>query len=70
MRSTKLCLPHFFSALVKGTDPDRMKGALHVLWNKGIGTVCDFNDRNRFADYCRQPRMRWLVSIVRERPLT
>ena len=24
-------------ALEKGTDPDRMKGALYVLWNKGIG---------------------------------
>lgn len=24
-------------ALDKGADPDRMKGALYVLWNKGIG---------------------------------
>lgn len=24
-------------ALEKGTDPDRMKGALYVLWNKGTG---------------------------------
>lgn len=39
VRSTKLCLPNFFGALVKGMDPDRMKGALHVLWNKGIGMV-------------------------------
>ncbi|KAI0728586.1 ARM repeat-containing protein [Fomitopsis betulina] len=38
VRSTKLCLPNFFGALVKGMDPDRMKGALHVLWNKGIAS--------------------------------
>lgn len=31
------CLPLLFNALAKGTDPDRMKGALYVLWNKGIG---------------------------------
>ncbi len=23
-------------ALAKGTEPDRMKGALYILWNKGI----------------------------------
>ncbi|TFY56124.1 hypothetical protein EVJ58_g7830 [Rhodofomes roseus] len=38
VRSTKLCLPYVFGALAKGTDPDRMKGALHVLWNKGIAS--------------------------------
>jgi hypothetical protein len=31
-------LPALFNALAKGNDPDRMKGALYVLWNKGTGT--------------------------------
>ena len=39
VRSTKLILPSVFSALVKGSDPDRMKGALYILWSKGIGQV-------------------------------
>lgn len=26
-----------FDGLVQGTDPDRMKGALYVLWGKGTG---------------------------------
>jgi proteasome activator subunit 4 len=37
IRSTKLVLPILFTALTKGNDPDRMKGALYVLWIKGIG---------------------------------
>jgi hypothetical protein len=28
-------LPTMFDALAEGTDPDRMKGALYVLWGKG-----------------------------------
>ncbi|KAI0067754.1 hypothetical protein BV25DRAFT_1834775 [Artomyces pyxidatus] len=36
VRSTKLILPRLYDALTKGTDPDRMKGALYILWNKGI----------------------------------
>jgi membrane-bound inhibitor of C-type lysozyme len=28
-----------FDALAQGTDPDRMKGALYVLWSKGTGTL-------------------------------
>ncbi|KDQ54780.1 hypothetical protein JAAARDRAFT_134622 [Jaapia argillacea MUCL 33604] len=35
VRSTRMTLPALFDALVKGTDPDRMKGALYLLWNKG-----------------------------------
>ncbi|KAJ2928817.1 hypothetical protein H1R20_g8194, partial [Candolleomyces eurysporus] len=35
MRSTRLILPRVFDALGKGNDPDSMKGALYVLWNKG-----------------------------------
>ena len=37
IRSTRYILPSLFKALSKGNDPDRMKGALYVLWNKGIG---------------------------------
>ncbi|KAF8078288.1 hypothetical protein FPV67DRAFT_1663041 [Lyophyllum atratum] len=36
VRSTRYILPTLFNALGKGSDPDRMKGALYVLWNKGI----------------------------------
>ncbi|KAG5350853.1 hypothetical protein C0989_009023 [Termitomyces sp. Mn162] len=35
VRSTRFILPSIFDALGKGSDPDRMKGALYVLWNKG-----------------------------------
>jgi hypothetical protein len=37
VRSTKLILPSAFDALAKGSDPDRMKGALYILWSKGLG---------------------------------
>lgn len=33
-----MSLPFLFEALSRGTNPDRMKGALYVLWNKGTGT--------------------------------
>ncbi|KDR84826.1 hypothetical protein GALMADRAFT_233236 [Galerina marginata CBS 339.88] len=36
VRSTRYILPSLFKALEKGNDPDRMKGALYILWNKGI----------------------------------
>jgi proteasome activator subunit 4 len=32
-----MILPTMFNALERGSDPDRMKGALYVLWNKGTG---------------------------------
>ncbi|KAG6869165.1 hypothetical protein C0993_012264 [Termitomyces sp. T159_Od127] len=35
VRSTRFILPSIFDALGKGSDPDRMKGALYLLWNKG-----------------------------------
>ena len=37
VRSTRFTLPYLFRALEKNanTDPDRMKGALYILWNKG-----------------------------------
>lgn len=37
LRSTRYSLPKLLQALSKGADPDRMKGALYLLWNKGIG---------------------------------
>ncbi|KAF8213422.1 hypothetical protein K438DRAFT_1750713 [Mycena galopus ATCC 62051] len=36
LRSTRYVLPTLLGALGKGNDPDRMKGALYVLGNKGI----------------------------------
>ncbi|EGO02735.1 hypothetical protein SERLA73DRAFT_102663 [Serpula lacrymans var. lacrymans S7.3] len=38
MRSTRFILPSLLQALTKGNDPDRMKGALYVLNNKGTAT--------------------------------
>ncbi|KAL0563362.1 Proteasome activator BLM10, partial [Marasmius crinis-equi] len=38
VRSTRFPLPTFLQALTKGNDPDRMKGALYVLSNKGIAS--------------------------------
>lgn len=37
VRSTRYALPAMFDALVRGSDPDRMKGALYVLYGKGTG---------------------------------
>jgi len=42
LRSTRLILPIALGALSPGTDPDRMKGALYVLKNKGIGMLLSF----------------------------
>ncbi|KAF9270517.1 hypothetical protein L218DRAFT_889040 [Marasmius fiardii PR-910] len=38
VRSTRYALPNLLQALSKGNDPDRMKGALYVLSNKGIAS--------------------------------
>ncbi|KAH7927359.1 hypothetical protein BV22DRAFT_1031842 [Leucogyrophana mollusca] len=35
VRSTRLVLPSMFAALTKGNSPDRIKGALYFLGNKG-----------------------------------
>ncbi|KAJ6627278.1 hypothetical protein B0H10DRAFT_1780024 [Mycena sp. CBHHK59/15] len=35
LRSTRYALPTLLGALAKGNDPDRMKGALYILGNKG-----------------------------------
>lgn len=58
-----MILPHLFNALAKGNDPDRMKGALYVLGNKGIGMMTPpFDDE--LADAHWQPPTLWLVSVV------
>jgi hypothetical protein len=49
IRSTKLILPPVFNALVKGSDPDRMKGALYILWSKGIGQIFSYILLNAIA---------------------
>ncbi|KZS93077.1 ARM repeat-containing protein [Sistotremastrum niveocremeum HHB9708] len=38
VRSTRYCLPMLLDALAPGSDPDRMKGALHTLGNKAIAS--------------------------------
>jgi hypothetical protein len=42
LRSTRYVLPTLLGALSKGNDPDRMKGALYVLGNKGISMLFHF----------------------------
>jgi proteasome activator subunit 4 len=39
-----------FDALAEGSDPDRMKGALYVLWGKGTAAYAfaDHNSRGRY----------------------
>ncbi|VDB99350.1 unnamed protein product [Peniophora sp. CBMAI 1063] len=46
IRSTRMVLPIMYSALARGTDPDRMKGALYVILNKGFATyaIADSKD--------------------------
>ncbi|KAH9964279.1 hypothetical protein BC827DRAFT_1190239 [Russula dissimulans] len=53
VRSTKLILPSVFDALVKGSDPDRMKGALYILWSKGIAAyaIADPKDPDLYGRY-------------------
>ncbi|THH18097.1 hypothetical protein EW146_g2829 [Bondarzewia mesenterica] len=53
VRSTGIMLRTLFGALVKGTDPDRMKGALYVLWDKGIATyaIADCKDPGLYGRY-------------------
>ncbi|KAI0961210.1 hypothetical protein AcV7_000369 [Taiwanofungus camphoratus] len=50
VRSTRFSLPFLFRALAKGTDPDRMKGALYVLWNKGTAAyaLADVNFHGQY----------------------
>ncbi|KAF4572630.1 hypothetical protein EYR36_007140 [Pleurotus pulmonarius] len=62
VRSTRMILPHLFNALAKGNDPDRMKGALYVLGNKGIGMTSPYLD-DKLADAHRQLPTLWLPSV-------
>lgn len=50
VRSTRMSLPFLFEALSRGTNPDRMKGALYVLWNKGTAAyaLADTRSHGRY----------------------
>ncbi|KAF9535499.1 hypothetical protein CPB83DRAFT_841859 [Crepidotus variabilis] len=50
VRSTRYILPTLFKALEKGTDPDRMKGALYILWNKGVAAYA-LGDHHAHKEY-------------------
>ncbi|KAI0702440.1 ARM repeat-containing protein [Cytidiella melzeri] len=52
LRSGRYCMPTLLKALEKGTDPDRMKGALYVLWNKGTASYA-LADPNFHVKYLR-----------------
>ncbi|KAF8922284.1 armadillo-type protein [Mucidula mucida] len=50
VRSTRFALPSLFDALERGSDPDRMKGALYILWNKGIASYA-LSDQSAHSRY-------------------
>ncbi|KAG5636751.1 hypothetical protein H0H81_006970 [Sphagnurus paluster] len=78
VRSTRYTLPVLFDALTKGSDPDRMKGALYVLWNKGIAAYalggktwdsttviyspCSVANTRKSLYFVRQPSVQKLVN--------
>ncbi|PCH33382.1 hypothetical protein WOLCODRAFT_21973 [Wolfiporia cocos MD-104 SS10] len=70
VRSTRLILPPLFSALARGSDPDRMKGALYMLWNKGIASyaLADVNFHGQYlmsllqCQHQEKPSIQKLVS--------
>ncbi|KAF8274047.1 hypothetical protein EI94DRAFT_1714621 [Lactarius quietus] len=75
IRSTKLILPAVYDALAKGSDPDRMKGALYMMWSKGIAVyaIADPKDPDLYGRYllalleCQhqeKPSIQKLVSSV------
>ncbi|KAF8587289.1 ARM repeat-containing protein [Ramaria rubella] len=55
IRSTRFTLPQLFDALGKGSDPDRMKGALYLLSNKATASYA-------LAD--RQYAGKYLLSLL------
>ncbi|KAJ2996608.1 hypothetical protein NUW54_g7221 [Trametes sanguinea] len=50
VRSTRFTLPYLFRALETKNDPDCMKGALYVLWNKGTAAyaLADINFHGQY----------------------
>ncbi|EIN13635.1 hypothetical protein PUNSTDRAFT_94829 [Punctularia strigosozonata HHB-11173 SS5] len=72
VRSTRFALPALLDALAKGTDPDRMKGALYVLWNKGTATytLADENFRGQYlkaileSQHQEKPSIQKLISSI------
>ncbi|KAF8887975.1 hypothetical protein CPB84DRAFT_1684385 [Gymnopilus junonius] len=63
VRSTRYILPALFKALEKGNDPDRMKGALYILGNKGIG-----NSTMSYQTFHKQYLMSLLECQHEEKP--
>ncbi|KAI0762664.1 ARM repeat-containing protein [Fomes fomentarius] len=50
VRSTRFTLPYLFRVLEKNADPDRMKGALYIMWNKGTAaySLADINFHGQY----------------------
>ncbi|KZT61232.1 hypothetical protein CALCODRAFT_447468 [Calocera cornea HHB12733] len=71
-RSTRFALPKIFESLVPGTDPDRMKGALHVVGNKTITAyvVQDWRFQARYmlavleSSWQEKPSIQQLISSI------
>ncbi|KAG6897909.1 hypothetical protein C0992_009061 [Termitomyces sp. T32_za158] len=59
VRSTRFILPSIFDALGKGSDPDRIKGALYLLWNKGTAVVKVLT-LIKFRSYSKSREELWL----------
>ncbi|ETW87560.1 hypothetical protein HETIRDRAFT_469691 [Heterobasidion irregulare TC 32-1] len=53
VRSTSMMLPTLYNSLARGTDPDRMKGALYILYDKEIATyaIADPKTPNLYGRY-------------------
>lgn len=45
VRSTRLVFPTLLEGLSKGSDPDRIKGALYVLGDKATGKLQAYSPR-------------------------
>ncbi|KAI0757312.1 ARM repeat-containing protein [Daedaleopsis nitida] len=72
VRSTRFTLPYLFRALEKKADPDRMKGALYILWNKGTAAyaLADINFNGQYlqslleCQHQEKPSVQKLVASV------
>jgi hypothetical protein len=53
--------------LEKASDPDRMKGALHVMWNKSVGMWNLFESKILATDL-KHSELGEFYHIVPERP--
>ncbi|TFK89763.1 ARM repeat-containing protein [Polyporus arcularius HHB13444] len=72
VRSTRFTLPYLFRTLEKKADPDRMKGALYILWNKGTAAyaLADINFHGQYllslldCQHQEKPSVQKLVGSV------